>query len=163
MNHLLLEMWANLSMILCLFSFYSSEKPSTVLWTRALLRRPVCPPTTTPCWASTTPGMTSRCERPVRLHPMVVVRAEGRFRWRLQPQCYETVVSSSCNADSRLTSFRQRQRSAPLITSTLGCQGFPASPTWERIGGSGAQQRGSFTFLFPDVLKEPLIFRDYFI
>lgn len=69
-SHVLSLIGVWLCCTLYVFFFRSIAKPSTALWTRAPLLRPACPPTTTQCWASTTPGTTSRCERPVTSHAL---------------------------------------------------------------------------------------------
>lgn len=83
------------------------EKPSTALWTRVRLHRLVCPPTTTLCLASITPGMTSHSERPVNHTHMLTRLALAvlllcRLTFRDNTHTLTTVTSSSCYADSRL-------------------------------------------------------------
>lgn len=78
--------------------FCSSAKPSTALWTRARLHRLVCPPTTTLCWVSTTPGMTSHCERLVHL-THTNTHAVYLLLYHVQRGLH---TSSSCYTDTQL-------------------------------------------------------------
>lgn len=71
--------------------FWPTEKPSTALWTRAPRHRPACPPTTTPCWASTTPGTTSHFGKRVLPRALILTscscfasRLTVRGNWTLQ-------------------------------------------------------------------------------
>lgn len=99
----------------------SVAKPSTALWTRARHHRPACPPTTTPCSVSTTPGTTSPCGRLVRKHA--------------PRSCLLTPVED--HAQRPVAAVQTRVwHDSDGITSSLGCLGLPASPPHDRVRGS---------------------------
>ncbi len=86
---------------MCVFVICSTGKPSTAPWTRAHHLRQGFPLTTTRCWDCTTPKMTSRSARRVRLSPFFSLRpglsfhfhqcCSHQFRTGLRTQNWELV------------------------------------------------------------------------